>query len=142
MDNETKLALGIILSEIYELKNQIARTQNQQLLHDDFTIQALRTGYEHIINEELRIESGISLSQDKYFEILETLDNFEQQNRQKIEQLTGFYDLPSELQNRFTRYEWLCALRAMKAEHRFNNIISRIEGSQNSPAEFNSFNLL
>lgn len=140
MDNETKSALGIILSEIYELKNQIARTQNQKPLHDDFRIHALRTGYEHIINEELRIESGISLSQDKYFEILETLDNFEQQNRQKIEQLTGFYDLPSELQDRFTRIEWLCALRAMKAEHRFNNIISRIEGSQNSPAEFYSFN--
>ena len=111
-------------------------------MHDDFRIRALRAGYEHIINEELRIENGMPLSQDKYFNILESLDNYEQQNRERIEQLTGFYDLPLELQNRFTRIEWLYALRAMKAEHRFDEIISKIEGSQNSPAEFHDFNLL
>ena len=30
MDNETKSVLGSILSEIYELKNQIAKAQKQE----------------------------------------------------------------------------------------------------------------
>ncbi len=142
MDNETKLALGIILSEIYELKNQIANLQNEDAPHDNFRINALRAGYEHIINEELRIENGLPLAQDKYFAILKCVDDFELQNPQLIEQLTGFYDFPLEIQNKFSRIEWLYAFRAMKAEHRFDKIISKIEGSQNSPAEFYDFNLI
>lgn len=139
MDNNIKLALGIILSEIYELKNQISRLQNEESQYDNFRISALRNGYEHIINEALRVEDGMTLLQSQYFAILQCLDHFELENPERIETLTGFYDFPLEIQNKFSRIEWLYAFRAMKAEHRFNNIISRIEGSQNSPAEFHNF---
>ncbi len=138
MDKETKQALATILSEIYELKNQILKLQNE---NSEFRIEALKCGYEHIINEELGIHDNqfeFPLTEVKYDEILKCLDDYERENSVGIENLTGFYDFPSEIQNRFSRIEWLYAFKAMKAEHRFNNIISRIEDSQNSPAEFHN----
>lgn len=139
MDEEMKLMMGHLLGEIYELKNQISTLENRDLEHDPFLIQALKTGYEHIINQEFRLEDGFCLSQERYYELLKVLDDMEIANPSVFDNLTGFYDLPLELQNRFDRAEWLFSLKAMKKEHRFQNLISKIEGSQNSPTEFSSF---
>ena len=139
MENNLKRALAKILGEIYDLENQVALLKNEEPVYNKATIEQLQHGYEHIINQELGIdETPMVLSEERYYKILETLDKMEVDNPQIIENLTGFYDFPSNIQDRFSRIEWLYAFKAMKNEHRFNEIISRIEGSQNSPSEFHN----
>lgn len=140
MEQDTKKALALILSEIYELKNQIATLQNREQIHDDFTIEALKSGNEHIINQELGItEELFWLTENDYNRILNTFDQLEKNNSELINTITGFYDLPREIQNQFNRNEWLQAFKTMKHHHVFDNIVLIIEGSQNSPLEFSSF---
>lgn len=140
MEQDTKKVFSLILSEIYELKNQIATLQNKEQIHDDFTIEALKCGNEHIINQELGItEQLFWLTDDVYNRILLTFDRLEKNNPELINTIIGFYDLPKEIQNQFNRNDWLQAFKTMKHHHVFDNLVLIIEGSQNSPLEFSSF---
>lgn len=140
MEETLKRALAKILSEVYVLQNQVAQLRNEDIPHSNTVIEELSCGYEHVIDMELGIEEvPFPLKKETYYDILETLDKLEQENPNLIRNLKGFYDLPSEMRDKYNRTEWLYALKTMKNEHRFNEIISRIEGSKDSPAEFKNF---
>lgn len=140
MDNKIKLALGIILSEIYELKNQIAEIRHEDIPHEQFTIDGLKGNYEHIVDRELGLDSNFALTTECYEDICKVLDDYEINNPEAVNNLNGFNDLPMEIRNEFSQNEWLLALRVMKNERIFNNIISSIENGTNTPDRFRNLN--
>lgn len=123
---EVKYMLGVMLGEIYELKNQIAQTNNEEPPYEEFTIEALKNGYEHVVDREFRIDTGFTLTTETYERIGEALNDYEVNNPAAVETLDGFYRLPLRVQQVASQEEWFLALRAMIDEGRFSNIIPKL----------------
>lgn len=140
MDNNIKLALGIILSEIYELKNKIAEMRHENTPHEQFIIDGLKGNYEHIVDRELGLDNNFALTTERYENICNVLEDYEINNPEAANNLNGFDDLPMDIRNEFSQNEWFLALRAMKNERIFNNIISSIENGTNTPERFRNLN--
>lgn len=134
MDNELKIALGKILSEIYNLRNEIAEIRQQELPYESSTIAELNEGIEAVINRELNLEHGIALSDEKLSEIGRALENWE--NGNNLDNFNGFNDLPIDLQNQFTQNEWWYSLKHFRANRMFTQLIPLIENGENTPDRY------
>lgn len=137
---EIKKMLGVILGEIYELKNQIAEMRQENIPNEQFTIEGLKGTYEHIIDREFRLDSSFALTTECYENIGKVLEDYEINNLEAVNNLNGFDDLPMNIREKFDQNQWLLALRAMKNERIFNNIISCIENGTNTPDRFKNLN--
>ena len=135
MDEELKICLGKLLGEVYSIKNTLAELRGERNLYDEHVIDGLLSKNEFIIDREFGLEESFILSSKTYNDILEDLNTL---TTDEIANLDGFYTIPKRIASKYSRVEWIVALRIMINESIFVEIIEKIRMGQNSPVEINN----
>lgn len=133
MDKETKVLLGKLLGEIYRIQK---RMPDLDCGASEDKIYGLLNGFESEIDDE--IKSIGFVSKDDVAKVASVLDEYHH-NPEKLEQLTGFYDIERKLERLgINRAKAKTILTWFNAGDRYTNVIQKMN-STNSPVECKTF---
>ena len=134
MDSYTNRLLGKILGEMF----RIQRASDIPCAASDAQVYGLLNGFEDSISEVLE---GIGfISSEKVQIVMDILEPIWADSN-KLSKFKGFYDIEPDLNNHdVSRIEAIQILKYLKANHQFEEIISKMDTS-NSPMECRRFEI-
>lgn len=130
---ENKIMFGKLLGEIYRIQNRQGHCPVSESV-----IYGLLHGFETVIDQEIERVGYISKED---LRAVEDILNEYHVDDEKLQELTGFYDIESQLEERgISRSKAMEIFTYLKADRRFNHVIEKFNSS-NSPVECKTFEL-
>jgi len=129
MDRDTKLFLGKLLGEIYQLQH---RQDPKRLPVTEEQLYGLLHGFEWVVDEHLDGFGDVTTADNKV--MVEVLNRYFT-NPEALKKLKGFYDIEAELEAKgVDRFKAISLLRYFRIGNRFTEVLDALDTSD-SPME-------